>query len=290
MGQSNSLVLLPRAESPPVPRNSRPCELVLQREPAEPRPRVVPVSRSTPITLGQAEDAWGHFVPGSRQLCKTLGPPRRSFSPRTSSPRPTGRDREPPGDRAQWHLAWRGAGSLLAARPSARPAPRSGCRAPSSSSAPTGRRWPSTSAIRRPTTCGNAGGKTAQPEPAAASRAPCRAPPAEHCGAGGFSLRQPRGAWGRGTHTSCTQASAASNDWRGQGHGGIGIPTAACVSAQGHGTGIQGEGQSSPHVVPGWLCAQRQRGAPGPARMVPSRAARSLRTSNILRGWATTGI
>lgn len=119
----------------------------------------------------------GHFVPSSPQHCETPGPPRRYFSPQTSSPRPTGRDRGPPGDRARWHLAWRGAGSLLAAMPSARPAPRSGCRALSSSSAPTGRRWPSISAIHRPTTWGNVNRETSQLEQAAMSQALARAPP-----------------------------------------------------------------------------------------------------------------
>lgn len=108
--------------------------------------------------LLQAEDILVAPRPCSGHLCREPRPPQLLVSPLTSSPRPTARDRAHPAGRERWTLAWRGAGSRLAARPSARPAPRSGCRAPSSSSAPTSRTWPSTFATRRPTTWGKMSG------------------------------------------------------------------------------------------------------------------------------------
>lgn len=159
-----------------------------------------------PSPLGRLRTSPGHSVPSSPSFA---APPQPS-SPQTSSPRPTGRDRGPPGDRAPWRLAWRGAGSPRAARPSARPAPRSGCTGPSSSSAPSGRRWPSISATRRPTTWGKVEGEMSQ------LRARPRPVP-HHAKYVGFRHHQPGGVWGQEMYTRCIRASAACNDQRGPG-------------------------------------------------------------------------
>lgn len=154
--------------------------------------------RSTPIALGQPEVSGGS-CPQLPPLCKTLGPPRRSLSPQTSSPQPTGRDRGPLGDRVQWHPAWQGAGSLLAAGPSARPAPRSGCTAPSSSSALPCHTWPSTSATHPPTTCregigkgerGKRKGERSQPEQVAMQQDPSHCLSHGAMGKGGSQMCQ----------------------------------------------------------------------------------------------------
>ena len=105
---------------------------------------------------------------------------------------------------------------------------------------------------------------------------------AERCRAVGFSHRQPRGVRGQEMYARCTQQPVTSSGGQGA-RGELGSQRRLVFQPKVRAPGLRVRDGLVPMLCRGWLFAQRQRGAPGPARMVPSCAARGLQTSKALR-------